>query len=108
MQAGRLSERITIQAKSVSRDAYGAQTVTWTTHATAWAQAEPLAGREYVAVRAAQADLSIRFRLRYVAGVTPAMRVSWNGATYDIVAAINVDARNTELELLCRGEAGDA
>lgn len=104
MQAGRLNQKITIQAKSVTRDAFNAEVITWTTHATVWAEAVPISGREYVALRAAQSDISIRFRLRYLPGVSTAMRVLWNGQTYDIVEAINVNARNTELELLCRGD----
>jgi SPP1 family predicted phage head-tail adaptor len=107
MEAGRMREQIAIQAKSVSRDAYGAEVVGWATHAEVWAEAQPLAGREYVAMRQAQAEISIRFRTRYVAGVNPAMRVLWDGRGYDIVEAIDVGARRRELELLCRGEAGD-
>jgi SPP1 family predicted phage head-tail adaptor len=105
MQAGALRERITVQRKSVTRDAFGGETITWTDVATVWAEAQPIGGREYTALRQAQSEITIRFRLRYLAGVTPAMRVSWNGGQYDIVEVIDVGARNRELELLCRGEA---
>lgn len=106
MRAGKLRERITLQDKVVSRDAYGAETITWTTVATVPADAIPLSGREYVAMRAAQADISIRFRIRYLAGVGPAMRAVWRAVAYDIVECINVGARDRQIELLCRGEAG--
>lgn len=109
MEAGRLRELVTIEQKSVTRDAFGAETVAWTTFAASLpAEAQPLSGREYVAMRQAQADITIRFRLRYVAGVTPAMRVLWDSRAYDIIEAINVNARDRELELLCRGDAGAA
>lgn len=108
MMAGRLSESIVIQDKSVTRDAYGAESIAWTTVATVPASAEPLAGREYLAMRQAQADISIRFRVRYLAGVTPAMRVQWRGGYYDILEVINPRAADRELELLCRGEASGA
>lgn len=108
MMSGRLSESIVIQDKSVTRDAYGAESITWTTVATVPASAEPIAGREYLAMRQAQADISIRFRIRYLAGVTPAMRVQWRGGYYDILEVINPRAADRELELLCRGEATDA
>lgn len=108
MMAGRLSESIVIQDKAVTRDAYGAESITWTTVATVPASAEPIAGREYLAMRQAQADISIRFRIRYLAGVTPAMRVQWRGGYYDILEVINPRAADRELELLCRGEATDA
>lgn len=108
MLAGRLRESVTLQDKSVTRDAYGAETISWTTVATVPASAEPLAGREYLAMRQAQADISIRFRIRYLAGVSTSMRVQWRGGYYDILEVINPRARDRELELLCRGEATDA
>lgn len=107
MRAGRLSERIVLQEKAVTRGGNGEEVVTWETFATVWADVEPLSGREVVAVRAAQADLSLRVRLRYLAGVNPAMRVYWKGAAWPITEVIDVRARRTELELLCTGAAID-
>lgn len=106
--AGQLNESVTVQSKTVTRDAYGAEAITWTTVATMPAAAEPISGREYLAMRAAQADISIRFRLRYRAGISPAMRVRWRNNNYDIVEVINPRAADRELQLLCRGEAAGA
>ena len=108
MEAGRLRHRITIEQKSVQRGAQGGEVVTWTTFTTVWAAAEPMRGREYVTLRAGQADISIKFALRYLAGVNPAMRVIWNGNPYEIVDVIDVKGRRVELELMCRGEAVNA
>ena len=44
MEAGALRNRITIQEKSVVRDTYGAETITWVEHCQAWASMEPLSG----------------------------------------------------------------
>lgn len=108
MLAGRLRERITIEERTVSRDAMGGETPTWATVATVWAEAQPIAGREYVALRQGQSDITIRFRMRYRTGVNTGQRVRWDGRVYDIIEAINVRARDRELELLCTGDAGDA
>jgi len=107
MEAGRLRHRITIQQKSVARGAQGGEIVTWPLFATVWADAKPMRGREYVTLRAAQSDISIKFSMRYLAGVNPAMRVIWSGSPYEILDVINVDGRGRELELMCRGEAAD-
>jgi SPP1 family predicted phage head-tail adaptor len=107
MRAGRLSERIVLQQKLVTRSDNGEEVVTWGEFATVWADVEPLSGREVVAVRAAQADLSLRVRIRYLPGVNPAMRVFWQGAPWPISEVIDVRARRTELELLCTGAAID-
>ena len=108
MRAGALREKITLLAKSVSRDSLGAEVVTWASQFDAWAAVQPIAGREYTTLQAAQSDITIRFRTRYRSGVDTGMRVRWRERDYDIVEAINVGARDAELELLCTGDAGDA
>ena len=108
MRAGRMHERIELQARSVTRDAYGAEAPVWTTVHTVYAEAQPIAGREFVAMRQAQSDIDIRFRIRYLPGIDTAMRVLWRERTYPIRSALNVGARDAELELLCSGEMGDA
>jgi SPP1 family predicted phage head-tail adaptor len=107
MQAGRMREQVTLRSKAATRDAMGGEVVTWSDFATVWAEAQPIAGREYVALRAAQSDISIRFRMRYLAGVNTTMQVRWDGRDYDILEVINKGARDKELELLCRGDAGN-
>lgn len=108
MRAGRLNERIELQARSVTRDAFGAEVQTWTTVHTVWAEAQPIAGREFVAMRQAQSDISIRFRLRYLDGINPQMRIRWREEIYIIQEVINVRARDAELEILCTGDMTDA
>lgn len=105
MRAGRLRHTVTLQSKSVSRDAVGGESITWSTFATVPAEVQPLSGREYVAMRQAQADVSVRVRLRYLSGVNPAMRVQHGSAVYNVLEVIDVGARNRELELLCEGDA---
>jgi SPP1 family predicted phage head-tail adaptor len=105
MDPGRMNRRIVIREKSVTRDAYGAEVITWGTVATVWAAVLPVRGREYVAMREAQADITTRFLIRYRAGITPAMQIQFDGTDYGIVEVINPgDARET-LELMARAEA---
>lgn len=90
--AGRLRDRVTVQAKSVTRDAYGAEVVTWGTHATLWASVESLSGREYLEqqfgvdqVRAARA---VRVVLRYRDDIVPWMRILHGARVLEIQAVI--------------------
>lgn len=97
---------VTVLQKSVVRTASGAETVTWTAFASDIpAEVVPIGGREFVTLRAAQSDISIRFRIRYLAGVTSAMKVRWQGVDYDIRESINVAAKGEQLEILCTGAA---
>lgn len=104
MRAGTLRHRVTIQQKSVTRDSYGAEVVTWTDLDTVWAAVEPLSGREYLAALQTQAEVTTRIRLRYRSDlvVEPEMRVTWDGHTYDVLAAIETQARRREVQLMCR------
>lgn len=106
--SGKLRHVVTVQQKSSSRAANGEQIVSWTTFATRNAEVQPLRGREYVSLRAAQSDITIRVRMRYLAGLNDKMRVLWEANPYPIVEVIDVDGRHKELELLCSGASQDA
>lgn len=108
MRAGKMRELVEIQSKSVTRAADGGEVVSWSTYASVYAQVQPIGGREYAAIRMAQSDITHRFRIRYLSGVATTMRVVWDGRPYDIAEAINVDARDAQLELLCVGDMGNA
>lgn len=101
MNAGKLRKLITIQQQSISSDEYGAQVITWSTYYIAWASVEPLQGREYFAGQQFQSKVDTKFILRYVAGVTPKMRISYNSLFYDIESIINIEDRNRELQIMC-------
>lgn len=105
MQIGRLNRRITIEEKSVSRDSYGAEVITWSEVVTVWAAVLPVRGREYIAMRQAQADVTTRFVIHYRAGLTPAMRVLYNGAHYGIVEVIDTEDGHRFIEMMARAEA---
>jgi len=105
MQAGRLDQRVTIQSKSVTRDAYGAEVITWTDVATVWMEVQPLSGREYVAMRQAQSDVTTRFTARYRSGMTTAMRLLWRATPYNITEIIDQGAEQRSLEILAFAEA---
>ena len=45
-------------------------------------------------------EVTTRFRIRYLAGVKAAMRISFASRTFDIQSVINPDERNRELHLM--------
>lgn len=103
MEAGALRNRITIQEKSITRDTYGAETITWVTFCESWANIVPLSGREFMEGRQIQAELDTRIEMRYRNGIKAEMRVLWGSHIYDIkVPPIHVETRGRELHLMCR------
>ena len=108
MKIGPLRHRVVIQQKSVTRDTYGAEVVSWTNVATVWAAVEPLAGNErYVnTVDQRIAEATTRIRIRYRDGIDSLMRVVHTigtySHTYDIRAILNQWGRFKELHLMCK------
>ena len=101
LPAGSFDQRITLQAKSVTRAANGEEVETWGTHAERWARVEPLRGKEFFAAAQTQDAAEYRVTIRYLASVTRDMRVLWRGTLLDIVSVIDVNARRENLELMC-------
>jgi SPP1 family predicted phage head-tail adaptor len=102
VNAGKLDQRITLQAPSASVDSLGQRVETWGAVVAVWANVEPLRGREFVAAGAINSEAQVKVRMRYRAGVTPAMRVLWRGVPHAIVAEpVDVAGGRHTLELLC-------
>lgn len=99
--AGQFDQRVTLQAKSVTRSAIGEEIVTWEPVAELWARVEPIRGREWFAAAQMQDATDHRVTIRYRAGVTRDMRVVWRGEPLDIVSVIDVNARRENIELMC-------
>jgi len=102
MKSGQLRQRVVIQYDSGdSLGSRGQKVVNWQTFATVWARVEPLSGLEQP--QGHQMDLSINHRvtIRYLAGVTPRMRVLFGARKFNIVSVLNSDERNVSMSLLC-------
>ncbi len=107
MQTGRLRERVTIQAESVTRDASGEQLITWPEVATVWASVTPGASNERFLASAGQrvAEVTHTVRVRYRSGITPKMRIIWESTRIlNIISVIDPDMRNSTIVLLCSEE----
>lgn len=101
VRAGDFRNPITIESTSELNDAYGEPDKTWSTFATTWAAIEPQIGKEFFDASQVNAELVTRFRLRYHAGITPAMRVVYNSRNFNIESIVNINERNIELILTC-------
>jgi SPP1 family predicted phage head-tail adaptor len=103
MYAARLNTRITIQRPETTLDPIGQPIKGWALVASTWASVEPLQGREFIAAQAAQSEVTIRLRLRYLSGVDSSCRVLLPGdRTLNIVAVIDERNRHRWMQLMCR------
>lgn len=85
--------RITVERKTVGKDAAGNATTTWApfvSNVPARWLAGP--GREFMAADAVRAETVGRFVIRYYPGITADMRVQWDGQTFALTAPPQTDA----------------
>ncbi len=105
MRAGSLRHFITIQHLPIStKGDFGEQKATnadWDTFAQVWAEVSPIKGQDLARAQAVWPKVDVTINIRYLAGLTPDMRVVFNDKLYHLHAVINTDERNREMQLLC-------
>jgi SPP1 family predicted phage head-tail adaptor len=103
MRAGTLRHPVTIEqdANTASGSLVGEVNPTADSTFLDWrCSITPLEGTELLAAQQRYGAVTHRLKGRYRAGITPQMRVVFNGRVFRIAAALNVDERNRELEMI--------
>ncbi|MCL1806034.1 MAG: phage head closure protein [Clostridiales bacterium] len=99
---GKLKNRITFLSPPSGRNRFGELSDEWTPGRTEWASKEPLIGRELFAAMTAGTVVEVKFRLRYIPGVRPGMRIRHDGEEYEIISPVDVEAAHVELVCYCK------
>lgn len=100
LSGSELDQRITLQSRSVAKDAYGQDTITWVDVATVWAQCQAVRGREFFAAAQVQQEQTVKVRIYYRADVSTTWRLLWLGQPHDITGVVPVGRRDM-LEIMC-------
>jgi SPP1 family predicted phage head-tail adaptor len=103
LNAGDLTERVTIETPTQTRNIEGEVVTSWSTFAEVWANVSALPSRsveKYFDVLGAVALMAYAVKIRAVPGITTAMRVIYRGRTLEI-GSINEYERVWYLELVC-------
>ena len=101
--ASKLSVRIRIERKTITRDPqYGTEEVSWTQFACVWAEVKDIlpSRAERMAEQIQIVRRPARIRIRYLAGITPDMRVIIAGRIHQIVAGPSMLGRREAIELM--------
>ena len=104
LDAGRLTERITIEAPTKAQNDVGETVLTWSTFAEVWGAVQSLAGREAERYSEIVGFSGHKVTIRALDGITSSMRVIYRGRTLEI-GAINEFERVWYLELICTEKA---
>lgn len=110
LRSGEFRHVINIQQMVDGKDDYGAPLTTWEnvfTHSVR-AAAYPLTNREFEQYKQINTEVSIKFVVRYLSGITSAMRVSFKGSYYEIIEPpTDKEMLGQELVLMCAEKSYD-
>lgn len=101
MNIGRMRHRITIKSANTTIDSAGYTIESPINFAVVWADVQPISGKEYFGAAAIKAEKLVRFKIRYIQGITNDMTVEFEGKTYSVKSIIDTDMRHKELILVC-------
>jgi len=100
MIAGKLRKRVELQSNTPVANAVGEHVPGWATVDTVWAGIMPASGSERFRNDMESAEVSHKIKIRYYAGLTPAMRIKYGTRIFDIQSVINMQERNADMEIL--------
>jgi hypothetical protein len=100
IDAGELTERITIEKSTNTQNEVGENTLTWSTFATVWAKVESMSGREAERYAEIVGFSGHKVTMRPLTGFTSAMRIIYRTRTLEI-GAINEFDRIRYLDVIC-------
>jgi SPP1 family predicted phage head-tail adaptor len=101
MKAGKLDRRVQIKVKTASRDAYGAEILTYSVLATVWAEVVPTSGREYFAAAQFIPEATLKIRMRFREDFDETALISYDGVDYNILYIAEI-GRADGLEVLVK------
>lgn len=101
MKIAELRHQIIIQEKIQTPDGMGGFTETLNTVHETWAAIWPVSAKETRENMRVEANVSHNIRIRYRSGITYAMIVVFGTRTFEIKGIVNIDERNTWLDMVC-------
>lgn len=99
LAAGRMDQRVTLQSKSVTRDAVGAAVETWADDVTVWASVRDLRARETMTAQQVGNAVSRIVHIRWRTGVSADQRLKFDDNRIGRIAAVSELGRKETLEL---------
>ena len=98
--AGQLNRKITISEPVLADDGYGGDDETWSTVYTPWARIKPKSGGEKMHAQRLDATGLASIVIRYRAGLSETMKVTYAGKDYQIRSIIDIEEAHKWIELL--------
>lgn len=103
INAGDFRHPITIQKLDKVRNGYGELIETWIDFLDIRAAIYPLSGKDFFAAETTNSEVTHKINIRYVEGITSAMRIKFKNRYFEIIAPpINFQEKNMLLQIMCK------
>lgn len=99
MSIGKMRHRITFQRITSVINENGFESEMPQEYQTVWAAVTNLHGKEYFEARAVQEENTVKFTIRYLAGIDQTMKILFQGKAYNITAIDNIKYKNRYIEI---------
>lgn len=91
---GQLDTPIIIQSKTIEQDSFGDTIETWSNFATVWSKVTQLSARERFRSDAVLQARTAKFLIRYLAGLTENMRISYDSLIWVITGISDFERKS--------------
>ncbi len=108
IRLGPMRFQVVIQQRSTTQDAAGEPINTWSTFATRRAAVQRTPGNELVGSDTRNGRVPTVFRLRWLDGVVPGMRVLFDSRLFNILSAVDQAELGEELILTTEELVGES
>lgn len=103
INSGEFKHRIIIQKLNKVRNKYGELIDTWVDFLEVRAAIYPLSGKDFFAAETINSEVTHKINIRYVEGITSAMRIQFGSRYFEITAPpINFQEKNVLLQIMCK------
>lgn len=106
VRIGEMRHAIRIERQVTTQDATGQRNLSWVEVVTRRASIEYASGSEVWASAQRSGRIPTIFRLRYVAGVTPDMRIVHGDRVFNILSVVDQEGRHEQLVITAQEEVG--
>lgn len=100
--SGRYRHPITFQQRTKTTNEYGELLNEWSDFTTSRASINPISGKLLISAEAVKSEITHQVHCRYLPNITNGMRIMFGTRVFDIVAVINFQEMNKELQIMCK------
>lgn len=100
--AGKYRQPITFQKQVTTINEYGERVQTFSNFVTVKASIMPISGKLLISAEAIKSEITHQVHCRYVPNITHDMRILFGTRMFYVVAVINFQEANKELQMMCK------